>query len=124
MAGKKRMIDDEQPSNDISAQLDVSFIELSQTTTAIKEDNVKDFNDDDIGMNMNKQVHFEDMNLVKVKLNMTNDSPHALYNSFKLQIHLHRILFINFILKLRLHLVANIYVFVMTTTYNNLFHGH
>jgi hypothetical protein len=38
-------------------------------TTATKEDNVKDFNDDDIGMEMNKQVPLEDLNPTSARLN-------------------------------------------------------
>lgn len=69
MAGKRRVIDDEQPSNDILTWLDISFTKLSQMTTATKEDNVKDFNDDDIGMEMNKQVPLEDLNPTSARLN-------------------------------------------------------
>jgi hypothetical protein len=50
------MINNEQPSNDILARLNISFMELSQMATIAGEDNIKDFNDDDINMEMNKQV--------------------------------------------------------------------
>jgi hypothetical protein len=63
------MIDDEQPSNDILAWLDISFTKLLQMTTATKEDNVKDFNDDNIGMEMNKQVPFEYLSPTSARLN-------------------------------------------------------
>jgi hypothetical protein len=33
------------------------------------EDNVKDVNDDDIGMGMNKQVPIENLSLTKARLN-------------------------------------------------------
>jgi hypothetical protein len=38
-------------------------------TTATKEDNVKDFNDDNIGMEMNKQVPFEYLSPTSARLN-------------------------------------------------------
>jgi hypothetical protein len=63
------MIDDEHPSSDISARLDIFFVELSQMATIVKEDNVEYSNDDDIGMEMNKQVPLEDLNPFKARLN-------------------------------------------------------
>jgi hypothetical protein len=59
----------EHPSNDISTQLDISSMEPSQTTITVREDDVKDFNDDDIGTKMNKQVPLDDLSPPKVRLN-------------------------------------------------------
>jgi hypothetical protein len=66
---KKIMIDDEQPSNDILAQFDISSTKLSQMATIAREDDVKDCNDDDIGMEMNKQVPLDNLSSAKIKLN-------------------------------------------------------
>jgi hypothetical protein len=44
-------------------------MELSQTTTIVREDDVKDFNDDDIGTKMNKQVLLEDLSPTKTIFN-------------------------------------------------------
>ncbi len=66
---KRKMIDDEHLSSDISTRLDISFVEPSQITTITREDNVKDFNDDDIGTKMNKQVPLKNLSPPKVKLN-------------------------------------------------------
>jgi len=63
------MINDKQLSNDISARLDISFIESSHKTIATRDKDVKDFNDDDIGTKMNKQIPFEDLNPTKARLN-------------------------------------------------------
>jgi hypothetical protein len=63
------MINDEHPSSDISSQLDISLVELLQTATSTREDNVEDLNDDDIGTEMNKQVPFEDLSSLKARLN-------------------------------------------------------
>ncbi len=63
------MIDDEQPSNDILAQFDISSTKLSQMATIAREDDVKDCNDDDIGMEMNKQVPLDNLSSAKIKLN-------------------------------------------------------
>jgi hypothetical protein len=69
VAGKKRMTDDKQLSNDISARLDISSIESLHKTIATRDDDVKDFNDDDIGTKMNKQVPLEDLSPTKARLN-------------------------------------------------------
>ncbi len=37
--------------------------------TSVNEDDVEDLNDDDIGTKMNKQVPFEDLGPLKVRLN-------------------------------------------------------
>jgi hypothetical protein len=63
------MIDDEHSSNDILARLDIFFVEPSQMASIAKKDDVKDLNDDDIGMEMNKQVPLEDLNAFKARLN-------------------------------------------------------
>jgi hypothetical protein len=63
------MTDDKQLSNDISARLDISSIESSHKTIATRDDDVKDFNDDDIGTKMNKQVPLEDLSPTKARLN-------------------------------------------------------
>jgi hypothetical protein len=44
-------------------------MELSQTTTARKEDDVEDVDNDDIGEEMSKQIPLEDLNPIKVRLN-------------------------------------------------------
>ncbi len=54
------MINDEHPSSDISSRLDIFSMKLLQMATITREDNVEDLNDDDIGIEMNKQVPFED----------------------------------------------------------------
>ncbi len=65
------MIDDEHLSSDILATLDISFVEPSQTTTTTKEDDVEDFNDDNIDTKMNKQVPFEYLSPLLARLNYT-----------------------------------------------------
>ncbi len=44
-------------------------MEPSQIATAIKEDNVEDVNDDNIGMEMNKQVLLEELSPPRARLN-------------------------------------------------------
>lgn len=44
----RRMTNDEQPSSDISTQPNICYVEPSQTTSVVREDN------DNIGMEMNK----------------------------------------------------------------------
>ncbi len=44
-------------------------MELLQTATARKEDDVEDVDDDDIGEEMNKQVPLKDLNPTKTRLN-------------------------------------------------------
>ncbi len=66
---KRRMINNEQPSSDILAWLDICSMKLSQTAIVTREDNVEDVNDDDIGKGMNKQVPIENMSPIKAKLN-------------------------------------------------------
>jgi hypothetical protein len=46
------MTNDEIPSSDISAWLNICPLEPSQMATIAKEDDVKDFNDDDISTKM------------------------------------------------------------------------
>jgi hypothetical protein len=69
VARKKIMIDDKQLSNDISTRLDISSIESSHKTIAIRDKDVKDFNDDDIGTKMNKQIPLEGLSPTKARLN-------------------------------------------------------
>jgi hypothetical protein len=69
VVGERRLIDDEHPSCDILTWLEISFTKPSQIVTVAKEDNVKDFNDDDTGMEMNKQVPFKDLSPKKTRLN-------------------------------------------------------
>ncbi len=69
VVGERRLIDDEHPSCDILTWLEISFTKPSQITTIAKEDNVKDFNDDDTGMEKNKQVPFKDLSPKKTRLN-------------------------------------------------------
>ncbi len=52
--GKRKMTNDEIPSNDILTLTNICLTEPSQMTTIAKEDNVKDFNDDNIGTEMNR----------------------------------------------------------------------
>jgi hypothetical protein len=63
------MTNDEIPSIDISTRHDIYFTKFSQTAIVVKEDNVKDVNDDDIGMEMNRQVPLEDLSPPKARLN-------------------------------------------------------
>jgi len=44
-------------------------VEPSQMTTTVKEDNVKNVNDDDIGMEMNRQILLEELSPPRAKLN-------------------------------------------------------
>jgi hypothetical protein len=46
------MIDNEQHSNDILAQPNIYFGELSQMVTIGREEDVEDLDDDDIGIEM------------------------------------------------------------------------
>jgi len=69
VARKKRMTDDKQLSNDISTRFDISSIESLHKTIATRDNDVKDFNDDDIGTKMNKQVPLEDLSPTKARLN-------------------------------------------------------
>lgn len=64
----RRMTNDEQPSSDISTQPNICYVEPSQTTTVAREDDVKDVNDDNIGMEMNKQILLKDLNPTKARL--------------------------------------------------------
>jgi hypothetical protein len=47
------MIDNEIPSSDISTWLDIYSLKPSQMAIVAREDDLKDFNDDDIGTEMN-----------------------------------------------------------------------
>ncbi len=67
--GKRRMTNEEIPSNDISIGLNIYSIEPSSTAIATREDNVEDVNDDDISMEMNKQVLQKELSPPNVKLN-------------------------------------------------------
>lgn len=66
---KKRMKNNEHPSNDISTQLEISFAEPSQMTIVARENNVEDLNDDDIGIEMNEQLPFKNLSPLKMRLN-------------------------------------------------------
>ncbi len=48
------MVNDEQRSSDVLAWPNIYYVELSQTATIGKEDDVKDVNAANIGMKMNK----------------------------------------------------------------------
>jgi hypothetical protein len=63
------MIDDEIPSNDILARPNIHFTEPSQMATVVREDDIKDVNDDDIGTKMNRQVPLEELNPPRTRLN-------------------------------------------------------
>jgi hypothetical protein len=63
------MIDNEIPSNNILAWHDIYYVEPLQITIATREDNVKDVNDDDISMKMNKQVPLEELCPPRARLN-------------------------------------------------------
>ncbi len=57
------------PSNDISAQSDIYYVEPSQIALTIGEDDVKDINDDNIGTKMNIQVFLEELSPPRARLN-------------------------------------------------------
>ncbi len=57
------------PSINISTELDIWYVKPSQTTTVVKEDDVKDVNDDDISTKMKRQVLLEELNPHRFKLN-------------------------------------------------------
>jgi len=65
VVGKRKMTDNEHPSNDISTRLDISFAKLLQMPTVVREDDVKDLND----TNMNQKIPFKDLSPFKVRLN-------------------------------------------------------
>lgn len=67
--GKKKMTNNEMPSNNISTWLNIYFVKPSQTAIAIEEDDVKDVNDDDINTEMKKQVPLEELNPPRIRLN-------------------------------------------------------
>ncbi len=52
---KRRMVDEEQCSNEVLTWPDICFMESSQTPITVREDDVKDVDDDDIGEEMNKK---------------------------------------------------------------------
>lgn len=57
------------PSSDILAQLNICFVEPLQIATVIREDNVEDVYDDDIGIQMNKQVLLEELSPFRARSN-------------------------------------------------------
>jgi hypothetical protein len=63
------MTNNEMPSSDVSTWPDIYFVEALQIAIAIKEDNVKDVNDDNIFMEMNRQVLMEELSPPRAKLN-------------------------------------------------------
>jgi hypothetical protein len=67
--GKKKMTNNELPSINISTKLDICYVKPSQTATVVKEDDVKDVNDDDISTKMKRQVFLEELNPHKIRLN-------------------------------------------------------
>ncbi len=84
-----------------------SFPKLLQMATAIREDDVEDFNDDDIGIEMNKQVPFEDepaLGWIKLQ-QMAFFIRHCIILLNYEYIYL-RYFFLNLILKHKLHMVA------------------
>ncbi len=62
------MTNDEIPSSDILAWFDIYFVEPLQKATIAMEDNVEDFNDDNIGRKMNRQVSLKELSLPRVRL--------------------------------------------------------
>ncbi len=48
---------------------DIYYVEPSQIAITVREDNVKDVNDDDIGTEMNKQVAMEELRPPRAILN-------------------------------------------------------
>jgi hypothetical protein len=63
------MPNNEIPSSDILAQLDICCMEPLQTAIVDKEDDVEDFNDDDIDIEMNRQVSLEKLSPLRARLN-------------------------------------------------------
>jgi hypothetical protein len=63
------MIGNKMPLNDILARPNIYYVEPSQMTTTAKEDNIKDVNDDDIGMEMNIQILLEKLSPPRTRLN-------------------------------------------------------
>jgi hypothetical protein len=63
------MANNEIPSSDILARLDICSMEPLQMTIVDKEDDVEDFNDDDIDIEMNKQVSLEELSPLRARLN-------------------------------------------------------
>jgi hypothetical protein len=63
------MIGNKMPLNDILARPDIYYVEPSQMTTTAKEDNVKNVNDDDIGMETNRQILLEELSPPRARLN-------------------------------------------------------
>jgi hypothetical protein len=68
-AKKKIMTNDEHLSSDLLTQLEISYVEPSQTTIVTRVNDVKDLNDDDISKEMNKHIPLKDLNPFKVRLN-------------------------------------------------------
>ncbi len=62
------MTNDEIPSSDILAWFDIYFVEPLQKATIAMEDDVEDFNDDNIGRKMNRQVSLKELSLPRVRL--------------------------------------------------------
>jgi hypothetical protein len=67
--GKRRIVDNEQSFNDVSAKPNIYSAKLSQMAATRRGDVVEDVDDDDIGMEMNKQVPLKDLNPTKTRLN-------------------------------------------------------
>ncbi len=63
------MVDDKQCSSDVLTQPNIYFAEPLQIAITRREDNVEDVNDGDIGIEINKQVPFKDLNPPKARLN-------------------------------------------------------
>jgi hypothetical protein len=63
------MTNNEIPSSDILARLDIYSMEPLQTTIVDREDDVEDFNDDDLGIEMNRQVSLEELSPLRTRLN-------------------------------------------------------
>ncbi len=62
------MTNDEIPSSDILTWFDIYFVEPLQKATIAMEDDVEDFNDDNIGRKMNRQVSLKELSLPRVRL--------------------------------------------------------
>ncbi len=63
------MANNEIPPSDILARLDICSMEPLQMAIVDKEDDVEDFNDDDIDIEMNRQVSLEKLSPLRARLN-------------------------------------------------------
>jgi len=63
------MANNEIPPSDILARLDICSTEPLQMAIVDKEDDVEDFNDDDIDIEMNRQVSLKKLSPLRARLN-------------------------------------------------------